>query len=83
MASTGTAGLVVKMIHRACRTCGGVDFVIGSSCNMHHASLRCVQCNQHAGWLSRGAYVFIQMTVSKFGRPTEPITVRHPYDEGL
>ena len=29
------------------------------------------------GWMSRGAHVFIEMTIKKFGRPVEPITVRH------
>jgi hypothetical protein len=50
---------------------------------MHHAGLRCIECNQHAGWLSRGAFTFIEMTIEKFGRPTEPITVRHSDQEGF
>jgi hypothetical protein len=76
-ASTGIVGLAVKMAHRPCRACGSVNFIIGSSKSMHHAALRCMDCNQHSGWLSKGALTFIEMTVEKFGRPVEPVIVRH------
>jgi hypothetical protein len=75
--STGTiVGLAVVMLHRPCRDCGSVSFVIGSSAGPHHAALRCVDCGHHGGWLSRGAIAFINMTVEKFGMPTEPVAVR-------
>jgi hypothetical protein len=84
VASTGVTGLAVRMIHRACRNCNSTMFIIGSSAAMHHASLRCAECDAHAGWMSRGAYTFVQMTIAKFGAPTEPITVRHSdYEEGF
>ena len=76
-ASSGIVGLVVKMIHRPCRACGGIHFIITSPVAMHHAGLRCVACDRHNGWLSRGGVTFIEMTVKKFGKPTEAVTVQH------
>jgi hypothetical protein len=70
-------GLAVRMLHRSCRWCGSVDFTITSSAAMHHAGVRCVSCLKHGGWLSKGAVVFLEMTVAKFGRPTSAIIVRH------
>lgn len=77
MASSGIIGLAVRLVHRPCRACGGLDFIIGPGAAMHAASLRCVECNAHGGWLSKGAVTFIQMTVKKFGKPTEAVTVQH------
>jgi hypothetical protein len=76
MASTSPVGLAVEMVHRPCRACGCTNFIIGSSVAMHHASLRCVECNRHGGWLSRGAYTAAQMSVEKFGKPTVQVAVR-------
>ena len=74
--STGIIGLAVEMLHRPCRDCGSVNFIIGSSRAMHEASIRCAECDRHGGWLSKGARTFIEMTVEKFGRPVEAIIVR-------
>jgi hypothetical protein len=74
--STGIVGLAVEMLHRPCRDCGSVHFIIGSSVAMHEASVRCAECDRHGGWLSKGARTFIEMTVAKFGRPTTAIIVR-------
>ena len=76
LTSTGIVGLAVEMLHRPCRDCGSVNFIIGSSVAMHEASVRCAECNRHGGWLSKGARTFIEMTVAKFGRPTTAIIVR-------
>jgi hypothetical protein len=76
MASTGIVGLAVKMVHRPCRSCGSANFIIGSSAAMHHAGLRCAECNHHGGWMSKGAFTFVRMTIEKFGRPTTPVSVR-------
>jgi hypothetical protein len=72
----GIAGLAVQMMHRPCRLCGSVNFVITSSAAMHHAGLRCLECNRHNGWPSKGAFVFLEMTIARFGLPTQPVTVR-------
>jgi hypothetical protein len=74
--TTGVTGLAVQMMHRPCASCGSVNFVITSSVAMHHAGLRCIECNRHNGWLSKGAFTFLEMTIAKFGLPTKPITVR-------
>ena len=79
--NTGIVGLVVKMIHRPCRACGGIHFIITSPVAMHHAGLRCVACDRHNGWLSRGAVTFVQMTVKKFGKPTEAVTMHNSHQE--
>ena len=76
MVSTGLVGLIVRMIHRPCPACGCTAFIIGSSAAMHHARLTCIECDRHGGWLSRGAFTFIHMTINKFGRPTTAIVVR-------
>jgi hypothetical protein len=76
-AGADIVGLAVKMLHRPCRACGSVNFIIGSSKAMHHASLHCAECSYHGGWLSKGAFTFLEMTVDKFGRPTAPIIVRN------
>jgi hypothetical protein len=81
--STGITGLAVRMTHRPCRACGSANFTIGSSAAIHSARLDCAECGRFAGWMSRGAYVFIQMTIEKFGRPVEPITVRNSHGEGF
>ena len=75
--STGVVGLVVTMVHRPCLACGSKSFIVGSSAAMHHARLTCADCEAFAGWLSKGAFTFIRMTVERFGLPTEPKTVRH------
>lgn len=81
-ANTDPIGLDVKMVHRPCRSCGGSHFIIGPGKGPHLASIKCIECNHHGGWLSRGAVTFLKMTISKFGRPIEPIAVRNNfYDE--
>ena len=80
-ASSGIIGLAIRLVHRPCRSCGAVHFIITAPVAMHHAGLRCAACDRHNGWLSRGAVTFIQMTVAKFGRPTEAITVHNSHRE--
>jgi hypothetical protein len=74
--STSPLGLVIVQ-DRACPHCGTAEMVIGSSANMHHARLICCGCNQHCGWLPGQAYRFVSKILDHFGRPTEPIKVRH------
>jgi len=73
--STGIVGLIVRTPERPCRTCGAVHFIIGSSAAMHCARLTCAECGAFAGWMSKGNYRYACMSVDKFGRPTEAITV--------
>jgi hypothetical protein len=74
--STSPVGLVIEQ-GRACPQCGTVEMVIGSSANTHAARLTCCGCGPHCGWLSRQTHRFVSEIVTHFGRPTEPIKVRH------
>ena len=80
IASTGIVGLTVKMLHRPCRSCGSTAFTITSSAAMHHAGLRCVECDRHGGWLSAGAFTFIEMTIARF--ETDRAGCRAPFRSG-
>jgi hypothetical protein len=74
--STSPAGLVIEQ-DRACPNCGAVEIVIGSSAGPHHARLYCRSCEHHCGWLPGQAYRFVSKILDHFGRPTEPIKIRH------
>jgi hypothetical protein len=67
-------GLAVRLPD-AC-SCGHNVARIGPPAGPHLAELRCARCEQHRGWLPRPAHQFLTETVSKFGRPTEPIAIR-------
>jgi hypothetical protein len=74
--STSVVGLAI-IVPRACGNCGAVEVVVGSSAGPHHARLNCRSCGRHSGWMSGTSYSFITKIIEHFGRPTEPITVRH------
>jgi hypothetical protein len=74
--STSPVGLVIEH-DRACPHCGTAAVVIGSSAKMHAARLTCCSCVRHCGWLSGQTHQFVSEIINHFGRPTEPITVRH------
>jgi hypothetical protein len=67
-------GLVVDL-QTQCK-CGGYVAVIGAGKGPHLASLRCEACDAHRGWLSQQTYSFVNETIKRFGRTTEPIKVR-------
>jgi len=75
--STSIIGLTVCMADRPCRHCGSKDFILGSSAGPHHARLSCAGCDRHAGWISGETRRFIDSIIDHFGRPDEPILVRH------
>ncbi|HMF20574.1 MAG TPA: hypothetical protein VKG24_00390 [Pseudolabrys sp.] len=43
----------------------------------HAAELCCAGCGRHRAWLPRQALDFVTTTVSRFGAPAEPITLRN------
>jgi hypothetical protein len=49
----------------------------------HAGELRCTDCGQHRGWLSKPTAQWIAAVVAKFGAPTTPIVMRkaHTYQE--
>jgi hypothetical protein len=74
-AMTDIHGLTVQLPDN-CRHCESnlakIDFGEGP----HKASLRCCNCIAHRGWTSRDVYAFVEESVRRFGRPTEPIIIR-------
>jgi hypothetical protein len=73
--STSIIGLNV-ISPRPCGSCGSQLASIGSSRGPHAASLTCLECSRHVGWLSGETHRFITEIIDHVGRPTEPITVR-------
>jgi hypothetical protein len=74
--SSSPIGLTVIMA-KPCRNCGSDSAIIGSSRGPHHASALCECCGGHRGWLSGTTFKFLSDVIENFGRPTEPILIRH------
>jgi hypothetical protein len=74
--SSSPIGLSV-ILPRQCSNCGSDSAIVGSSRGPHHASLLCECCCGHRGWLSGTTYRFFSGVIENFGRPTEPIEIRH------
>ena len=73
--SNPIVGLHGKLPSRPGRSCGSIDVTIESAGRaMHHGSLRC-GCGQFRGWLSKQTYEFLTATITKIGKPTEPIEI--------
>jgi hypothetical protein len=73
-------GLPIRLertIDGPCAECGETAVIIGSSAGPHAASLRCKRCDRHRGWLPKTVADFLTDIVVRFGRPTEPITIRN------
>jgi hypothetical protein len=71
-------GMVVKLdrnIDRQQPCCDNLA-VIGPPVGKHAASLRCLGCTKHRGWLAQAAVRFIEETVNRFGALATPIIVR-------
>jgi hypothetical protein len=77
---TDLLGLPIKLertIDGPCAACGDTAVIIGEGAGPHIASLRCACCDRHRGWLPKAVADFLTDLVVRFGRPTEPITVRN------
>jgi hypothetical protein len=74
--SSSPIGLSV-IVPKPCGNCGSDSAIIGSSRGPHHASLLCECCGGHRGWLSGITFHFLSDVIENFGRPTEPILIRH------
>jgi hypothetical protein len=70
-----THGLVVQPPW-PCRGCGCELATIGEGKGPHAASLHCIGCKMHRGWLSHTTHKFLIEIINKFGRPAEPIVLR-------
>lgn len=61
-----------------CGVCGQTVVVVGEAAAPHVASLHCATCDRHRGWLPKTIADFLLETISRFGWPTEAITIRNP-----
>src|SRR6476620_8700506 len=61
-----------------CGVCGQTVVVVGKAAGPHVASLDCATCDRHRGWLPKTIANFLMETISRFGWPTEAITIRNP-----
>src|SRR4051794_15319813 len=61
-----------------CGVCGQTVVVVGKAAGPHVASLHCACCNRHRGSLSTTIANLLAKMISRFGRPSEPITIRNP-----
>ena len=71
-------GLKVKLDRAADRErpCCRNVCIIGAGKEPHTGELRCVDCGQHRGWLSKPTAQWIEHVATRFGAPTTPIIVR-------
>ena len=60
-----------------CAMCGQTIVAIGKGAGPHVASLHCVNCNRHRGWLPTAIAEFLLELITRFGRPSEAITIRN------
>jgi hypothetical protein len=67
-------GLKIKVPDK-CK-CGAVRVTIDAGAGPHVASLRCVYCGAHRGWLPIETHRFLTEVVRLTGRPTTPIAIR-------
>ena len=78
--ATALVGLLISL-NRAidvCRgACGQTTVVIGNVARPHVASLHCANCDRHRGWLPKAVADFLLEVISRFGRPTDVITIRN------
>ena len=58
--------------------CGHDMLHVGPGGGPHRASLHCVVCGRHCGWLSQETAKFLSAVIERFGRPTVPVCVRVP-----
>ena len=77
---TTLIGLPIKLqrtIDGPCAVCGETAVIIGAGAGPHVASLRCACCDRRRGWLPKTVADFLTNLVVRFGRPTDPITIRN------
>ena len=68
-------GLKVRLPHDPCR-CGTTAAEIGAGQGPHRASLRCLTCGNHRGWISHATHEFLTEIINKFGCPDTPIVIQ-------
>jgi hypothetical protein len=74
---TGLRIKFARAIDGPCAGCGEIAVVVGPGTDPHVASLRCVCCDRHRGWLPRSLAEFLVEIIQRFGQPTELIIVHN------
>ena len=80
-ANTNLIGLKVKLdrpVDRERSCCNNVC-IISAGKGAHAGELRCVNCDQHRGWLSKPTAQWIESVITRFGAPKTPIIVRRSH----
>ena len=80
-ADSSLVGLKVKLdraVDRERPCCNNVC-IIGAGNGPHAGELRCADCGQHRGWLSKSTAQWIESVIARFGAPATPIVVRKSY----
>jgi hypothetical protein len=75
---TNLVGLKIKLdrpTDRARPCCSNIC-TIGPGKGPHAGELRCSDCDQHRGWLSKSTARWLEHVVARFGAPTMPVIVR-------
>jgi hypothetical protein len=73
---TGLRLRLERTIDVPCGVCGQTVVVKGAG--PHVASLHCASCDRYRGWLPKAIADFLVETISRFGWPSEAITIRNP-----
>ena len=68
---------LARTIDGPCAECGEHAVIIAAGAGPHVAALRCACCGRHRGWLPTTVADFLSALVERFGRPSEPIVIRH------
>lgn len=74
---TGLPIKLARTIDRPCAECGERAVIIDAGAGSHAAALRCACCGRHRGWLPTTVADFLTALVERFGRPSEPVVIRH------
>jgi hypothetical protein len=74
MTADSLHGLIVH-VRDACK-CGATTATIGAGAGPHIASLRCIDCGAHRGWLAHEVHSFIAEAIALGARPIAPIAIR-------
>jgi hypothetical protein len=78
--ATALVGLRISLdrtIDVCCGACGQTIVTIKNGAGPHVASLHCASCDRHRGWLPKAVADFLLEMISRFGRPTDVITIRN------
>jgi len=77
--STSILGLSV-ITPTPCHACRSIFAVVGSSNGPHYGHYRCASCDAFLNWMRGETHRFLCDVIDNFGRPAEPIEIRHLHE---